>query len=333
MTAQTDKEVEEILAAHLDQQKIHSEQPEQSVVEDDDDNDYDDDDDDDKDEDDAEGSMAAPPARARADYDYLIKLLLIGNSEHGEVLEVLHYEVGQKYEPHHDYFCLSFLLLQRTQKLSINLTHLSRMGRRWHQCMLYTYCSCVKALHQHRFYTITCHPKNIEHILWNRFDNYPRGPHWQAAFHDLLGQGILTSDGESWLIQRKTTALGFTTRTLRQAMGHWVNRTIKNHLWCILDKASNEKKSFSMIRRLPLIFSQFLSPISSSISIVNQVVVSKAVATGLSSNSAESVCGHGLPLAQTNKHFLRRKCKTYWQIFTGLAKVIYIYIYVKHIGI
>jgi hypothetical protein len=26
------------------------------------------------------GGMAAPPARARADYDYLIKLLLIGDS-------------------------------------------------------------------------------------------------------------------------------------------------------------------------------------------------------------------------------------------------------------
>ncbi|PPS04231.1 hypothetical protein GOBAR_AA16424 [Gossypium barbadense] len=74
--------------------------------------------------------------------------------------------------------------------------------------------------------------------------HFLRGPHWQAAFHDLLGQGILTSDGESWLIQRKTAALGFTTRTLRQAMGRWVNRTIKNRLWCILDKASNEKKVF-----------------------------------------------------------------------------------------
>ncbi|TYH31851.1 hypothetical protein ES288_A01G204700v1 [Gossypium darwinii] len=54
-------------------------------------------------------------------------------NQHGEVLQVLHYEVGQKYEPYHDYFCLSFLLLQRTQKLSISLTHLSRMGSRWHQ--------------------------------------------------------------------------------------------------------------------------------------------------------------------------------------------------------
>ncbi|TYI78535.1 hypothetical protein E1A91_D06G219200v1 [Gossypium mustelinum] len=51
MTAQADKEIEEILAAHLDQQKIDSEIPEQPVVEDDDEED----DDDDDDEDDAEG--------------------------------------------------------------------------------------------------------------------------------------------------------------------------------------------------------------------------------------------------------------------------------------
>lgn len=84
---------------------------------------------------------------------------------------------------------------------------------------------------------MTCHPKNLEHILRTRFDNYPKGPKWQTAFHDLLGQGIFNSDGETWLIQRKTAALEFTTRTLRQAMARWVNRTIKNRLWKILDRA------------------------------------------------------------------------------------------------
>ncbi|KAK8582265.1 hypothetical protein V6N13_145247 [Hibiscus sabdariffa] len=39
----------------------------------------------------------------------------------------------------------------------------------------------------------------------------------------------------SWLIQGKTAALEFTTRTLRQAMARCVNRTVKNRLWCILD--------------------------------------------------------------------------------------------------
>ncbi|KAE8666726.1 Cytochrome P450 86A4 [Hibiscus syriacus] len=113
-----------------------------------------------------------------------------------------------------------------------------------------TYQTCTIALpflaRKQGFYTVTCHPKNIEHILRTRFDNYPKGPHWQAAFHGLLGQGIFNSDGETWLIQRKTAALEFTTRTLRLAMALWVNRTIKNRLWCILDKAANEKESVDL---------------------------------------------------------------------------------------
>ncbi|KAJ1384194.1 Cytochrome P450 [Sesbania bispinosa] len=96
------------------------------------------------------------------------------------------------------------------------------------------------------FYTVTSHPKNIEHILRTRFDNYPKGPNWQTAFHDLLGHGIFNSDGDTWLVQRKTAALEFTTRTLRQAMARWVNRTIKNRLWCILDKAAKDKISVDL---------------------------------------------------------------------------------------
>ncbi|KAE8688700.1 Cytochrome P450 86A1 [Hibiscus syriacus] len=113
-----------------------------------------------------------------------------------------------------------------------------------------TYQTCTIALpffaRKQGFYTVTCHPKNIEHILRTRFDNFPKGPTWQAAFHDLLGKGIFNSDGETWLIQRKTAALEFTTRTLRVAMARWVNRTIKNRLWCILDKAANEKESVDL---------------------------------------------------------------------------------------
>lgn len=96
------------------------------------------------------------------------------------------------------------------------------------------------------FYTVTCHPKNLEHILKTRFDNYPKGPKWQTAFHDLLGQGIFNSDGETWLMQRKTAALEFTTRTLRLAMARWVNRAIKNRLWCILDKAVKDNVSVDL---------------------------------------------------------------------------------------
>lgn len=113
-----------------------------------------------------------------------------------------------------------------------------------------TYQTCTVAVpfiaKKQGFYTVTCHPRNIEHVLRTRFENYPKGPDWQAAFHDLLGQGIFNSDGEIWLIQRKTAALEFTTRTLRQAMDRWVNRTIRTRLWCILEKAAEYKTAVDL---------------------------------------------------------------------------------------
>ncbi|KAJ3668880.1 hypothetical protein LUZ60_010830 [Juncus effusus] len=101
-----------------------------------------------------------------------------------------------------------------------------------------TYQTCILPLpfvaRKQGLVTVTCNPRNLEHVLRTRFENYPKGPVWQTAFHDLLGQGIFNSDGETWLLQRKTAALEFTTRTLRQAMARWANQSIKNRLWRIL---------------------------------------------------------------------------------------------------
>lgn len=107
-----------------------------------------------------------------------------------------------------------------------------------------TYQTCICAIpllaRKQGLVTVTCDPKNLEHILKTRFDNYPKGPTWQAVFHDLLGQGIFNSDGDTWLFQRKTAALEFTTRTLRQAMARWVNRAIKLRFCPILKTAQLE---------------------------------------------------------------------------------------------
>ncbi|KAF4363669.1 hypothetical protein F8388_026277 [Cannabis sativa] len=104
-----------------------------------------------------------------------------------------------------------------------------------------TYQTCICAIpflaQKQGLVTVTCDPKNLEHILKIRFDNYPKGPTWQAVFHDLLGQGIFNSDGDTWLFQRKTAALEFTTRTLRQAMARWVSRAIKLRFCPILETA------------------------------------------------------------------------------------------------
>ncbi|XP_044502185.1 cytochrome P450 86A8-like [Mangifera indica] len=107
-----------------------------------------------------------------------------------------------------------------------------------------TYQTCICAIpflaRKQGLVTVTCDPKNVEHILKKRFDNYPKGPTWQAVFHDLLGKGIFNSDGDTWLFQRKTAALEFTTRTLRQAMARWVSRAIKLRFCPILESAQLE---------------------------------------------------------------------------------------------
>ncbi|PON62896.1 Cytochrome P450, E-class, group I [Parasponia andersonii] len=109
-----------------------------------------------------------------------------------------------------------------------------------------TYQTCICAIpflaRKQGLVTVTCDPKNLEHILKVRFDNYPKGPTWQAVFHDLLGDGIFNSDGDTWLFQRKTAALEFTTRTLRQAMARWVSRAIKLRFCPILETAQLQGK-------------------------------------------------------------------------------------------
>ncbi|GAB4834427.1 hypothetical protein Ancab_032683 [Ancistrocladus abbreviatus] len=109
-----------------------------------------------------------------------------------------------------------------------------------------TYQTCICAVpflaRKQGLVTVTCDPRNLEHILKGRFDNYPKGPTWQSVFHDLLGEGIFNSDGDTWLFQRKTAALEFTTRTLRQAMARWVNRAIKSRFCPILKTAQLEGK-------------------------------------------------------------------------------------------
>ncbi|GJN02085.1 hypothetical protein PR202_ga19403 [Eleusine coracana subsp. coracana] len=108
-----------------------------------------------------------------------------------------------------------------------------------------TYQTCIFAVpgvaRRGGLVTVTCDPRNLEHVLKSRFDNYPKGPFWHGVFRDLLGDGIFNSDGETWVAQRKTAALEFTTRTLRTAMSRWVSRSIHNRLLPILGDAAAEE--------------------------------------------------------------------------------------------
>lgn len=45
-------------------------------------------------------------------------------TENGESLQVLHYEVGQKYEPHYDYFADEFNIKNGGQRIATLLMYL-----------------------------------------------------------------------------------------------------------------------------------------------------------------------------------------------------------------
>ncbi|KAG7570578.1 Cytochrome P450 superfamily [Arabidopsis thaliana x Arabidopsis arenosa] len=62
---------------------------------------------------------------------------------------------------------------------------------------------------------LTADPRNVEHILKTRFDNYSKGPVGRENLADLLGHGIFAVDGKKWKQQRKLVSFEFSTRVLR----------------------------------------------------------------------------------------------------------------------
>ncbi|KAL5539956.1 hypothetical protein UlMin_043879, partial [Ulmus minor] len=58
-------------------------------------------------------------------------------------------------------------------------------------------------------------PKNIEHVLKNNFNIYPKGENNKDIMSDLFGDGIFGADGEKWRQQRKLASFEFSKRVLR----------------------------------------------------------------------------------------------------------------------
>ncbi|KAH0924945.1 hypothetical protein HID58_017201, partial [Brassica napus] len=62
---------------------------------------------------------------------------------------------------------------------------------------------------------LTADPRNVEHVLKTRFDNYTKGQNNRENLGDLLGHGIFAVDGEKWKQQRKLASFEFSARVLR----------------------------------------------------------------------------------------------------------------------
>ncbi|KAE8734839.1 Cytochrome P450 94C1 [Hibiscus syriacus] len=94
--------------------------------------------------------------------------------------------------------------------------------------------------------TITANPKNVEHILRTRFENYPKGKPFAAILGDLLGKGIFNVDGDSWKFQRKMASLELGSTSIRRHAFDIVNSEIQSRLLPLFSSISGEQRALDL---------------------------------------------------------------------------------------
>ena len=86
------------------------------------------------------------------------------------------------------------------------------------------------------------HEANIKHVLQDNFGNYVKGDRLNAAFKDLLGDGIFAVDGLKWKVHRQLMSRMFSRNLLRYSASN-----MRQKLLDALDDMKDElKKKFSM---------------------------------------------------------------------------------------
>jgi cytochrome P450 len=60
----------------------------------------------------------------------------------------------------------------------------------------------IRAIPPYSWYLIV-HPRDIEHVLVHNQKHYFKGDFFRSALLPLLGNGLFTNEGDSWLAQRR----------------------------------------------------------------------------------------------------------------------------------
>ncbi|KAE8693022.1 Cytochrome P450 94C1 [Hibiscus syriacus] len=89
---------------------------------------------------------------------------------------------------------------------------------------------------------ITANPVNVEHVLKNRFENYPKGKPFSNLLGDLLGRGIFNVDGDSWKFQRKMASLELGGVSVRAHAFDIVKSEIQSRLLPLLSSVAGKEQ-------------------------------------------------------------------------------------------
>ncbi|CAN6209529.1 unnamed protein product [Urochloa humidicola] len=93
---------------------------------------------------------------------------------------------------------------------------------------------------------VTANPANVEHVLKTNFGNYPKGEVTASMVEDLLGRGVLNSDGDLWLRQRKAASHEFSTRSLRAFAAGAVRSEAAHRLLPLLARAARDGRTIDV---------------------------------------------------------------------------------------
>ncbi|XP_057437888.1 cytochrome P450 CYP94D108 [Lotus japonicus] len=89
---------------------------------------------------------------------------------------------------------------------------------------------------------ITANPAIVEHMLKTNFENYPKGQKFIFLLGDFLGTGIFNSDGDLWMMQRKTASYEFSTKSLRNFVMENATAEMRGRLFPILARAAETNR-------------------------------------------------------------------------------------------
>ncbi|KAL9671215.1 hypothetical protein QQ045_008781 [Rhodiola kirilowii] len=85
--------------------------------------------------------------------------------------------------------------------------------------------------------TLTSDPENIHYILSTNFANFNKGEDFKDIF-EMLGDGILVADSDSWKMQRRLTHSLFKNRDFLSLLEATARQKVKDGFFKILDHAS-----------------------------------------------------------------------------------------------
>ncbi|KAL6074725.1 E3 ubiquitin-protein ligase [Balamuthia mandrillaris] len=100
---------------------------------------------------------------------------------------------------------------------------------------------------KHRHVILT-QPDLVDYVLNRNFRNYERGHARRSLFRELLGDGIFTADGRSWMLHRKLAKPLFRSTFIAHGMVPVFDKHIRHHLFTAFQEAARSGKPLDLLQ-------------------------------------------------------------------------------------